>query len=329
MKAAVIVAHGGVEGIEVREIPGPDDPTANLVRVRVRAAGLNRADILQRMGRYPAPPGAPPDIPGLEFAGVVDKVGPAVQLWQEGQRVFGITAGGAQAEFVIVPESTLAEIPDLLDWANAAAVPEAFITAHDALFTQANLSAGETLLVHAAGSGIGTAAIQLARAAGAVVFGTGRTPDKLEKAKTLGLAESIVMTSELQRLVRAGNEWTKGRGIDVILDLVGAGYLEANVAVLAKHGRLMLLSTSAGARATLDLSTIMGRRITIKGTVLRGRSIEEKATATRLFAEQVVPLLAAGAVEPVVDCTFPLAEIREAHNRLESNETFGKVVLMM
>jgi putative PIG3 family NAD(P)H quinone oxidoreductase len=329
MKAAVIVAHGGVEGIEIREVPAPENPTADLVRVRVLAAGLNRADILQRMGRYPAPPGVPPDIPGLEFAGLVDKVGPAVRLWNEGQRVFGITAGGAQAEYVTVPESTLAEIPDLLDWANAAAVPEAFITAHDALFTQANLSAGENLLVHAAGSGVGTAAIQLARAAGAVVFGTARTPDKLEKAKAFGLTESIVMTDDLQQLVRAGNEWTKGRGIDVILDLVGAGYLEANVAVLARHGRLMLLSTSSGARATLDLSTIMGRRITIKGTVLRGRSIEEKAAATRLFAEQVMPLLATGAVWPVIDRTFPLAEIRDAHNRLESNETFGKVVLMM
>ena len=226
MKAVVIVAHGGVEGIEIREVPTPENVTADLVRVRVRAAGLNRADILQRMGRYPAPPGVSPDIPGLEFAGLVDKIGPAVRLWSEGQRVFGITAGGAQAEYVIVPESTLAEIPDLLDWTTAAAVPEAFITAHDALFTQANLSAGEILLVHAAGSGVGTAAIQLARAAGAVVFGTGRTPDKLERAKAIGLAESIVMTNDLQQLVRAANGWTKGKGVDVILDLVGGGYLE-------------------------------------------------------------------------------------------------------
>jgi NADPH2:quinone reductase len=327
MKAAVIVAPGGVEGLEIREVATPGSPTADRVRVRVRAAGINRADILQRMGHYPAPPGAPKDIPGLEFAGEIDQVGPEARVWQPGQRVFGITAGGAQAEYVVVPESTLAEIPDRLDWVSAAAVPEVFITAHDALFTQADLRSGENLLVHAAGSGVGTAAIQLAHASGARVYGTSRTAEKLEKAKEYGLDESIAVSDDPQAFVTATREWTGQRGVDVILDLVGAAYLEANLATLASHGRLMLISSSGGAKGTLDLSRVMSKRLRISGTVLRARSIEEKATATRLFARHVVPLLASGQVRPVIDSTYHLANIREAHLRLESNETFGKVVL--
>lgn len=329
MKAAVIVTHGGVAGLEIREVATPATPTADRVRVRVRAAGLNRADILQRRGHYPAPPGAPPDIPGLEFAGAVDQVGAEVRSWQTGQRVFGITSGGAQAEYVVVPESSLAEIPDRLDWAEAAAVPEVFITAHDALFTQADLRMGESLLVHATGSGVGTAAIQLARAAGAKVFGTSRTAEKLEKAKPYGLDQAIAPGDDPQRFVAAVKEWTTGKGVDVILDLVGAAYLEANLAALAARGRLMLVSTTSGAKATLDLGAAMSKRVRITGTVLRSRSTEEKATATRLFARQVVPLLASGAVRPVIDRAYQLMEIREAHTYLESNETFGKVVLLI
>lgn len=194
MKAVVIKAHGGIEGLEVREVETPARPTADRVRVRVRAAGQNRADVLQRMGHYPAPPGYSQDIPGLEFAGEVDEVGEDVRAWKSGQRVFGITAGGAQAEYVVVPENHLAEIPANLDWAEAAAAPEAFITAHDALFTRAKLRPGETMLVHAAGSGVGTAAIQLARAAGVKAYGTSRTVDKLERAKEYGLSEGIAPT---------------------------------------------------------------------------------------------------------------------------------------
>jgi putative PIG3 family NAD(P)H quinone oxidoreductase len=329
MKAVVIVTHGGVEGLEIREISTPASPVADRVRVRVRAAGLNRAEILQRMGHYPAPPGAPEDIPGLEFAGEVDQVGPEVRAWQPGQRVFGITAGGAQAEYVVVPESALAEIPVVLDWAEAASIPEAFITAHDALFTQAELQMGERLLVHAAGSGVGTAAIQLACAAGAHVCGTSRTVDKLEKAKPYGLDEAIAVGDDPRTFVAAVNEWTSGRGVDVILDLAGAAYLEANLAALAVRGRLMLVSTTAGAKGTLNLSAVMSKRLRITGTVLRARSTEEKATAIRLFARHVVPLLAGGAVRPVIDRTYELAEIRKAHTHLESNETFGKVVLLI
>lgn len=329
MKAAVIVTHGGVEGIEIREAPTPADPTADRVRVRIRAAGLNRADILQRLGRYPAPPGAPTDIPGLEFAGEVDQIGPEVRTWQLGQRVFGITAGGAHAEYIVVPESTLAGVPANLDWVPAAAVPEVFITAHDALFTQAGLRMGETLLVHAAGSGVGTAAIQLAHAVGARVFGTSRTAEKLAQAKPYGLDESIVVGADPQLFSSAVKDWTKGKGVDVILDLVGGAYLEANLRALAARGRLMLVSTASGAKASIDLGAVMSKRLRISGTVLRSRSIEEKATATQLFARHVVPLLASGAVQPIIDRSYEFTEIREAHTRLESNETFGKVVLLI
>src|SRR6266550_228653 len=208
MKAVTIAKHGGIEGLEIREVEPLARPSADRVRVLVRAAGLNRADVFQRLGQYPAPPGYPPDIPGLEFAGEVDEVGEEVRTWKRGQRVFGITAGGAQAEYVVIPENHLAEIPANLGWAEAAAVPEVFITAHDALFTRAGLCPGETMLVHAAGSGVGTAAIQLTRAAGAMAFGTSRTADKLERAREYGLSGAVVVRDDLQVLVDAVAEWT-------------------------------------------------------------------------------------------------------------------------
>src|SRR5256714_8225203 len=193
MKGVKIVSFGGVEGLQVVDVPDAPQPTADRVRVRVRAAGINRADILQRLGRYPAPPGYPQDIPGLEFAGEVVEVGEEARAWKVGDRVFGIIGGGAQAEFVTVPESTLAEIPPNLDWAEAASIPEVFMTAHDALFTQCRLQMGERALIHAAGSGVGTAASQLVSAAGAIAYGTSRTADKLERAKQFGLTESVVV----------------------------------------------------------------------------------------------------------------------------------------
>jgi NADPH2:quinone reductase len=329
MKAVIITAPGGPEVLEIGEVEMPPLPSADRVRVRVHAAGVNRADVLQRQGHYPAPPGYPQNIPGLEFAGEVEAMGDEVRTWKIGQRVFGIIAGGAQAEYVIVPESHLAEIPDNLDWSEAAAVPEVFITAHDALFTRANLRSGENMLVHAAGSGVGTATLQLARAAGATAFGTSRTADKLERAKAYGLSNSIAVGGDPQAMVAPLMEWTNSRGVNVIIDLVGAAYLEANLNALARRGRLVLVGTTAGAKATLDFSIAMGKRLTIVGTMLRARSIEEKATATRLFSEQVVPLLAAGTVRPVIDRVYKMEEIREAHARMEANESFGKIVLVM
>jgi putative PIG3 family NAD(P)H quinone oxidoreductase len=329
MKAVTISAAGGPEVLQISEVQTPPPPTANRVRVRVRAAGLNRADVYQRRGLYPAPPGYPQNIPGLEFAGEVEAVGDEVRHWTIGQRVFGITAGGAQAEYIVAPENHLAEIPENLDWPEAAAVPEVFITAHDALFTRANLRPGESMLVHAAGSGVGTAVIQLARVAGATTFGTSRTAEKLERSKAFGLSYAIPVGGDPQTMVAPVMEWTRDRGVNVIIDLVGAAYLEANLNALASHGRLVLVGTTAGAKAMFDISVAMGKRLTVVGTTLRGRSLEEKATATRLFAEQVVPLLAAGTVRPIIDRIHRMEEIREAHARMEGNESFGKIVLVM
>jgi NADPH:quinone reductase len=329
MKAVTIVSFGGVEGLEVREVADAPRATLDRVRVRVRAAGLNRADILQRLGRYPAPPGYPQDIPGMEFAGEVEEIGEESRRWKVGDRVFGIIGGGGQAEYVTVPESHLAAVPTNLDWSEAGAVPEVFMTAHDALFTQCGLQMGERVLIHAAGSGVGTAAIQLVRAAGATAFGTSRTADKLEKAKEFGLTESFVASGDGMEFAEAVKQWTGGTGVEVLLDLVGAAYLKGNLAAIGSRGRLIFVGTTSGAKAELDFSVAMGKRLRMMGTSLRTRSAEEKTTATRLFAQHVVPLLASGAVRPVIDKVFPLEEVRAAHQRIESNESFGKVVLMI
>jgi NADPH:quinone reductase len=329
MKGISIVSFGGVEGLEIREVPDAPRATLDRVRVRVRAAGLNRADVLQRLGRYPAPPGYPQDIPGIEFAGEVEEIGDEVRMWKVGDRVFGIIGGGGQAQYVTAHESALAPIPPNLDWAEAAAVPEVFMTAHDALFTQCDLTIGERVLIHAAGSGVGTAAVQLVRAAGAFAYGTSRTADKLERAKEFGLTESFVATGDPMEFVPVVKRWTKDVGVDVVLDLVGAAYLKANLAALANKGRLIFVGTTSGSKAEIDFSVAMHKRLRIMGTALRTRSWEEKATATRLFAQHVVPLLASGVVRPVIDRVFKMDEVRSAHQRIESNESFGKVVLLI
>ncbi len=324
---AVLISHpGGPEVLEIREVPTPS-PAAGEVLVRVRAAGLNRADLLQRQGRYPAPPGVPADIPGLEFAGEVAQAGADVSRWRSGQRVFGIVAGGAHAEFVIAHQHTLAEIPANLDWTAAAAIPEVFITAHDAMCRQAGLRAGETVLIHAVGSGVGLAAVQLARAFGAIPYGTARTAGKIERARALGLEDGVVLSGSFDPLEDAAQRWTAGRDFDVILDLVGGPYVSASVDVLASQGRLMLIASSAGRRAEFDLARALSRRLTIRGTVLRARPLEEKIAVTNAFADEVVPLFAAGKLQANLDSVFPFSDVRAAHQRLESNQTFGKVVL--
>lgn len=327
MKAVRIVSHEDAGRLEVCEVARPE-ASADRVRVRVRAAGLNRADLLQKRGRYPAPPGVVADIPGLEFAGEVEQVGDEVRSWMTGQRVFGITAGGAQAEYVVVPESHLAEVPDSLDFARAAAVPEVFITAHDALFTQARFRAGERVLVHAVGSGVGTAAVQLARAAGAgAVYGTARNAEKIERARAFGMDGGVVVGEDARVFAESVRAWTGGAGVDVVLDLVGASYLDANLDALAAKGRMILIGTLGGSNAPLDFGRVMRKRLRVSGTGLRARSAEEKAAATRRFAAHVVPLLADGRLRPVVDSTHSLADVASAYERLESNETFGKVVV--
>ena len=338
MQAVWISTFGGPEVLEIRTVGKPllnDDH----VLVRVRASSLNRADLLQRQGKYPPPPGFPAEIPGMEFAGEVAEIGSSVRQWKPGQRVFGLTGGGAHAEYVVTYENLLAEIPANLDWAQAAAVPEVFITAHDALWTQARLRPGETVLVHAVGSGVGLAAVQLARAIQAVPYGTSRTADKIEQAKTLGLEAGLVLQGNaLQKnavrdnfddLAPAAEKWTHGKGINVLLDLVGGPYVKASQKAMAHKGRMILVGTVAGGSYELDARYVMSKRLQIRGTVLRSRSMEEKIAATRLFAAEVVPLLARGTLRPNVDSVFPLAEIGKAHQRLESNETFGKVVVVM
>ena len=268
-------------------------------------------------------------MPGLEFAGEVDEVGDDARRWKVGDRVFGIIGGGGQAEFVTLPESHLTEIPANLDWAEAASIPEVFMTAHDALFSQCGVKMGERVLIHAAGSGVGTAAIQLVRAAGAFAYGTSRTAGKLEKAKEFGLTDSCVASGDPMQFAEAVKQWTGDKGVEVILDLVGAAYLKANLAAIGSKGRLIFVGTTSGAKAEIDYSVVMHKRLRIMGTSLRARSIEEKARATRLFADQVVPLLAGGAVRPVIDRVYQMEEVRAAHERIESNESFGKVVLMI
>jgi NADPH:quinone reductase len=331
MRAIVITAPGGPEVLELRERPDPV-PGPGQLRVAVRAAGLNRADLLQRRGGYPAPAGAPADIPGLEFAGVVDAVGDGVTAWSPGARVMGVVAGGAYAERVVLDEGEALPIPAGLDFAAAAAVPEAFTTAHDALFTRAALGAGERLLVHAAGSGVGTAAIQLAAAAGATVHGTSRSAWKLERARALGLQAGIVLpaadpaadfAADFAAEVRART----GAGIDVVLDLVGGTYLAGSLRALEPLGRLVLVGLVAGARAEVDLGLLLRQRLTVVGTVLRSRPLEQKIAAARLVRRDVLPLLESGRVRPLVDRVFPATHAADAHRLMERNENYGKIVL--
>jgi len=282
---------------------------------------------LQRRGHYPAPPGYPENIPGLEFAGEVEALGDKAHRWKIGDRVFGLTAAGAQAEFVVVDESNLEKIPAELSWVEAAAIPEVFVTAHDALFTRANLQKGESVLVHAIGSGVGTAAAQLAHAAGAIVFGTSRTADKLDRVRDLGLEQAIAVGDTPEKLTKAVHEWTGARGVDVILDLVGGKYFPANLQALALRGRLICVGTTAGPKSEIDISVLMRKRASIIGTVLRPRSIAEKAEAIRKFADEVLPLVRRGLVRPVVEAVYRAEEVRAAHEHLESNRSVGKVVL--
>lgn len=326
MRAVVITGPGGPEVLEIHDRPIPE-PAAGEVLVRVHAAALNRADLIQRSGRYPAPPGAPADVPGLEFAGEVAATGAGVESWRVGERVFGIAAGGAQAEYVTVPAVTLARIPESLDWVAAAAVPEAFITAHDAMVTQGGLAAGERVVIHAVASGVGLAATRLARARGAHVFGTTRTRDKLERARLAGMEAGLVLSGGPGPLAGAVREWSGGTGAQLVLDLVGGDYVPAGLASLAARGRLVLVGLVAGRRAEIDLGLLLSRRLMMRGTVLRSRSTAEKAAATAAFVADVVPLLADGRVRPDVDRVYPLEEVRAAHARLESNESVGKVVL--
>jgi len=323
MRAIAITRPGGPEVLAVVERPLPE-PSRGEVRVRVRATAVNRADLLQRLGAYPAPADSPADIPGLEIAGEVDALGPGVERLAIGDRVFGLVGGGGYAEAIVSHERALAKIPDGLSFEQAAAIPEAFITAHDAIIGQAGLVGGETLLVHAVGSGVGTAAVQLGRALGAFVIGTARQEDKLDRAKELGLAAGVIaqggkFADAVLAVDRAGPA--------VVLELIGGGDLAEDPRCVRPLGRIVLVGLLAGAKAELDLGLILRKRVRILGTVLRSRPLEEKLAVTRTFEEQVVPLFARGMLSPVIDTILDLDQAAEAHTRMASNAGFGKIVL--
>jgi putative PIG3 family NAD(P)H quinone oxidoreductase len=324
MKAIVIEQPGGPEVLKWQDVPTPE-PGHGEVRVRVHATAVNRADLLQRMGMYPAPPDAPQTIPGLELAGEIERLGAGVTQWQVGDRVFGLVGGGSYAEYAVTHADCLARIPDGLAFSDAAAVPEAFITAWDAMVTQAGLGAGETVLVHAVGSGVGTAAVQIARALSARALGTARTAAKLARAGKLGMDRGFTVDKGkfADDVLRA----TGGRGVDVVLELVGGGYVPEDLACAASKARIVLVGLMAGIRAELDLALILRKRLHVIGTQLRNRPLGEKIAATQAFARHVVPLVESRALAPVVERVMPMHEAGAAHAAMASNEGFGKIVL--
>ena len=324
MKAIVITRPGGPEVLELQERPAPE-PGVLQVRVRVRASALNRADLHQRMGNYPAPPGSPADIPGLEYAGEVDAVGPGATMWPMGSRVMGIVGGGAHAELLCVSEREVLPMPQGLSFEESAAIPEVFLTAYDALYRQLEVGIGERVLVHAIGSGVGTAALQLAHLGGATVYGTSRSPEKLDRAKELGLVHAIETASPdwVERLEALAG----GNAMHAVMDLVGGDFLRGNLRALAPRGRLCVIGLTAGNKSEIDLGMVLRKRLKIVGTALRSRTPEEKAALAREFSQRVVPLFDADRLRPVVERVFPFAQIGDAHGALASNETFGKLVL--
>jgi len=326
VKAIRITEPGGPEVLRLQEVadpePGPDD-----VLVDVRATAINRADLLQREGRYPVPPGAPQDIPGLEMAGVISQVGERVPGVSEGDRVMALLGGGGYAERAVVPGGMILPIPEDLSFVEAAAVPEVFFTAYDALFRQAGLSMGETVLVHAAGGGVGTAALQLARAGGAAMICGTASAAKLEGIERAGLPLDVPIDYAENSFEEVVRERTGGRGVHVILDMVGGDYLGPDLRSLTTLGRLVLVGLLRGRTAEADLGRILTGRLRVFGTVLRARSAAEKLALTAEFRERLLPLFEQGRLRPIVDRTYPLAAAAEAHRTMGSSVNLGKIVL--
>jgi putative PIG3 family NAD(P)H quinone oxidoreductase len=322
MRAVVLTAAGGPEVIAIRDVPTPT-PGPGQVRVRVRAAGLNRADIYQRRGGYAAPPGWPADIPGLEYAGDVDAVGPGVTGWRTGARVMGLVGGGAQAEAVVVRQEELLPLPSNLSYVEGAAIPEVFYTAYDALVTRGRLAAGERVLIHAVGSGVGTAAAQIAKYLGATVIGTSRSAEKLARARAYGVDVGIDTS-------RTPFEEAVGDPVHVVLDVLGSSALTAHLSVLASRGRLVILGLMAGRRGEIDLDPLLRKRLEVIGSVLRSRGAEERAALVAEFAQRMLPLFEPNGglpgLRPVVERTYPMERLAEAHTVMERNENFGKLV---
>ena len=320
MRAALYDGTGGLEVLSVRDLPDPE-PGSDDALVAVAYTALNRADVLEREGRYG--PRAPRIVPGLEFSGIVRAVGARVVTVKPGDRVCGLVVAGAHAELVVANAATLSPLPSAMSLETAGAIPEAFTTAHDALFARGKLALGETVLVHAVGSGVGLAAIALSKRAGARVIGTSRTPDKLSRAQGYGLDAGIALEDGWHERVLAA---TENRGVDLVLDFVGAA-LDFNVIVLAGGGRIVQIGTLGGARATLSLGPLMAKRATLAGTVLRSRPIDEKMALARMLAQRVLPSIARGELPVAIDRVFPLEQIAEAHRRMESDANFGKILL--
>jgi putative PIG3 family NAD(P)H quinone oxidoreductase len=322
MQALVLESHEGPGSLKLREISAPI-PVRDEVRVRVRAVGINRADLLQCLGRYPGPP-QEHEVPGLEFAGEVDGLGPGVAPALLGKRVCGIVAGGAYAGELVTHRELLLEIPAELDFEQAAAIPEAFLTAYDALHHRGQLHRGELVLIHAAASGVGTAALQLARLAGARSIATLRSADKVDRLRAFLDGEPLLVGD--RRFADQVRQRSDGRGADLILDFVGAAYLEENLRALAPRGRLVVIGLLGGATATLDLGRLLTQRLRVEGTVLRTRPLQEKIALTREFAA-LMPHFAGGRLTPVVDRVLPFEKARAALEAMAANRNVGKLIL--
>ena len=323
MSVVEISAPGGPEVLRAARRPTPG-PSQEEVLIRVLAAGLNRPDVVQRQGNYPPPPGAS-DIPGLEVAGLITKVGCNVTSLHVGDRVCALVAGGGYAEYCVAPAAQCLPVPRGLDFIQAAGLPETFFTVWTNVFDRGRLVAGESLLVHGGSSGIGTAAIQLAHARGARIFATAGSAEKCQACERLGAEKAINYHTE--DFVGLAHELTGGRGVDVILDMVGGDYFPRNIDALGPDGRLIQIAFLKGAKAEINLLPVMHRRLIITGSTLRPRSIEEKGAIARAVHKEVWPLIEAGRVRPVVHATFPLAAAAEAHRLMESGSHIGKIIL--
>jgi putative PIG3 family NAD(P)H quinone oxidoreductase len=325
MRAVKVRKAGGVEELEIVEVPDPE-PMSGQLLVRVFATALNRADLLQRRGLYPPPPGES-EILGLEWAGEIARVGPGVEGYDVGERVFGLCAGGSYAELIAIDHRLAVRIPDVLSFDAAAALPEAFYTAQETLFGLGGLSSGESVLVHAGASGVGSAAIQLARSTGARVIATAGTDEKLAKCRELGAELAIsYRDSDFVDVIEAH---LGPQSVDVILDFVGAAYWDKNLSLLRVGGRLLVVGLLGGAKVDANLGAILMRRLKILGMAMRGRPLEEKIEVTRRFEREILPRLESGELVPVIDSVLPFEDVREAHERMEANRNIGKIILRL
>ena len=324
MRAVLLESKGDADILRVSDgVPAPE-PVGEDVRIRVRAFGINRADVLQRRGAYPAPADAiDPRIPGLEYAGEVESLGPRARERRVGDRVCGVTGAGAYAELLCVHERATVRIPDGIAFESAAAIPEEFMTAWDAL-EQGGFAAGGSVVIHAIGSGVGTAASQLVAAGGGIVIGTSRTRDKLERARELGMTDGALLDEPWEQLARTR---TRGAGVDIVLDFIGAATYARNLTALRINGRVVQVGTLAGSRGEIEIGLLMQKRATWIGTTLRARPIEEKIALARRFERLVIPQFEAHKLRPVVDRVYDFEQIADTHRRMESNESFGKIIV--